>query len=84
MERYDITTPRKYERNGEEKTAWDNIGVMFKRDKGGYSIRLNMFPELTLLAFPHEDKPRSTHEDKPRSTHDGSGGTTPADDDIPF
>ena len=28
---------------------------MFKRDKGGYSIVLNMFPDLKIFAFPPKD-----------------------------
>jgi len=55
-ERYNLCVPRKYESNGEEKTAWEPVGVMFKRDKGGYSIMLNMFPGLNIMAFPPKDK----------------------------
>ena len=62
MKRYNITVPRK---DKNDKTWWDRIGIMFKRDKGGYSIRLSMFPELSIMAFPVEDKPEhhsDTHE----------------------
>ena len=54
--RYNLSVPREYEVNGEKKTAWDNIGVMFERDKGGYSINLSMFPGLKVMAFPAEPK----------------------------
>ena len=49
---YKLTVPRK---SKDDKTYWDNIGVMFKRDKGGYSIVLNMFPDLKIFAFPPKD-----------------------------
>ena len=52
-ERYNLSVPRK---GKDDKTFWDNIGVMFKRDKGGYTIRLAMFPELNIMAFPPKDK----------------------------
>ena len=56
MKRYNLTVPREYEVNGETKTAWDHIGVMFERDKGGFSLSLAMFPGLKVMAFPAEDK----------------------------
>ncbi len=56
MERYNLCVPRKYTSNGEEKTSWEPVGVMFKRDKGGYTLRLSMFPDLNIMAFPAEDK----------------------------
>jgi hypothetical protein len=73
MERYNLSIPRKYTSNGEEKTAWDNVGVMFKRDKGGYSIKLSMFPELSIFAFP------------PKAKEEHKGGLSPVDDsDFPL
>lgn len=56
MERYNLCVPRKYTSNGEEKTSWEPVGVMFKRDKGGYSIMLNLFPGMTIMAFPPKEK----------------------------
>ena len=77
MQRYNITVPRK---DKNDKTWWDPVGVMFKRDKGGYSIRLSMFPELNILAFPVEPK-----QDRGSSRDEGLNdpGDVP-DDDIPF
>ena len=74
-ERYNLTVPRKYTKDGEEKTAWDPVGVMFKRDGGGYSINLSMFPELRIMAFPPKE------EDAPRKE---APKRRPPDDDIPF
>lgn len=72
MKRYNLSVPREYEVNGEKKTAWDNIGVMFERDKGGFSIGLSMFPGLKVMAFPAEPK---------GETHNNSGH---GNDPIPF
>jgi len=63
VERYNLSVPRK---GKDDKTFWDNIGVMFKRDKGGYTIRLAMFPELNIMAFPAEEKgEKHANDDKP-------------------
>ena len=77
-ERYNLTVPRKYTANGEEKTAWDPCGVMFRRDNGGFSITLTMFPELRIMAFP----PKDDGEDRPRKQAPKSAPVP--DDEIPF
>ena len=79
MERYNLSVPRKYNSNGEEKTAWDNVGVMFKRDKGGYSIKLSMFPELSIFAFP----PKEQENSKPRQKYPEDAPHVD-DGDVPF
>ena len=84
-ERYDLTVPREYEANGETKTAWDPVGVMFRRtdrdgnDRGGFSLRFNHMPGVTIMAFPHEDKDR---ERKPQQAD--RAAPPPDDDDIPW
>lgn len=61
-DRYEAVAVRKYEQNGEEKSAFTNIGVAFKmRDRDGYSLRLHCLPapvdgEFNILLFP--PKPR--------------------------
>lgn len=61
--RYNLTVGREA-KNG--KTYWDKVGVMFKRDKGGYSINLSMFPGLNIMAFPvDEDRERGRGEEAP-------------------
>jgi len=59
--RYDLVTAKKYTINGEEKTAWKNIGTMVRFDATGdkpegFIIELNMHPELDIRVF--EQKPR--------------------------
>lgn len=54
-----ICTPEtKTDANGNEKTFWNKVGVMFIGDDGKKSIKLAMFPELKLYCFP--PKPRDT------------------------
>lgn len=66
-DRYEAVAVRKYEQNGEEKSAFTNIGVAFKmRERDGYSLRLHCLPapvdgEYSILLFPPKPK-----EDQPR------------------
>lgn len=59
--RYDVVVPHKYTRDGEEKTAWKNVGTMVKFDATGdkpesYLLELSMFPTTDFKVF--EQKPR--------------------------
>lgn len=72
-ERYDAVAARKYTVNGEEKSAFTNIGVAFPmKDRDGFSLRLHCLPapvdgEYSVLLFP--PKPRD-------DSYSGSGGGT--------
>jgi hypothetical protein len=67
-DRYDAVAARKYEQNGEEKTAFTNIGVAFKmKERDGFSLRLHCLPapvdgEYSILLFP----PKPREDDAPR------------------
>lgn len=69
MKRYNISVPRKYTKNGEDKTAWGNVGKLVHFDKTeekpeGFIIELNMFPDTKFMVF--EEKPKDaapTEED---------------------
>lgn len=95
-DRYEAVAVRKYQQNGEEKSAFTNIGVAFKmKDRDGYSLRLHCLPapvdgEYSILLFPpkpRDDAPshggdRYSHKaDKPRASTPPSFGDG---DDIPF
>lgn len=61
MIRYNISVPRTYEKNGETKTAWSNVGKLIKfpatADKPeSFIIEMHMFPNTKFGVF--EDKPR--------------------------
>lgn len=69
---YDIIMAREYEKNGEKKTAWNKIGVLFDNRNGdGFSGEL-FYPAARILV--KKSKPK----DAPTKSDDVYG------DDIPF
>ncbi len=92
--RYDIVIPKKYEKDGEEKTAWKNVGTLVRfpateEKQEGYILELNMFPDTTFKVF--EQKPRDTAP-APQHSQSAPQASNSADyrsedinpDDIPF
>ena len=80
--RYDLVVAREYEANGETKTAWTRIGVMFERDKGGYSLSFDGLPVSgKCFAFPPQDKSERGNQ---RNQAPQSQGAPVDDDDLPF
>lgn len=89
--RYDAVAAREYERNGEKKTSFTNIGVAFPmKDRDGFSVRLHAMPapvdgEYTILLFPPKPK-----EDRPVNSQGGGYAEQTGrerrelDDEIPF
>jgi len=90
MKRFNISVPKKYTKDGEEKTAWNRVGTLVKFDATndkpeGYILELGMFPETKFGVF--EDKPRDEQPapQEPSVQVDDnitSDGTN--NDDIPF
>jgi hypothetical protein len=77
--------------DGSTKTRWVNCGVVFKSDKGNYSMKLSAIPtrrneegELWLSLFvPQDKKPAQTASQEPQQGF--RDNPAPAhDDDIPF
>ena len=69
MNKYNISRPRKYEKDGVEKTYWDKVGEMleFPKEDGTVS-RIIKIPAIGLEAnvFPAEERERAvTKEDLP-------------------
>jgi hypothetical protein len=61
MKKFNIAVPKKYIKDGEEKTAWNNVGKLIffpKTDTkpAGFALELSMFPETKFMVF--EDKPK--------------------------
>jgi hypothetical protein len=87
-DRYDLCVGRSYESNGERKTSWTKIGVMFKSRNGdGYDITLEALPLPEL----YEGKLRTSIKafaPKPRDGGGYGGGAPqrpgPGSDDVPF
>lgn len=85
MKRYNITVPRKYEKDGEEKTAWSTVGTLVhfpaREDKAeGFILELGMFPNTTFKVF--EQKPRDGAKPPASTPSESTDGIDPAD--LPF
>jgi hypothetical protein len=67
--KFNISRPTKYtDKNGEEKTRWDNVGYLtvFQKEDGSVS-RLIEIPAIGLeaRAFPIEEKKAPVESDSP-------------------
>ena len=61
MEKFNIVVPRKYTKDGEEKTIWNTVGTLVKFpakiDKPeGYRLELPIFGETQFFVFPQKEK----------------------------
>ncbi len=71
MKKYNIVKPRKYVKDGTEKTYWDRVGEMVEFEKPDGSVsRIIKIPAIGLEAnvFPAEEKfatPQVTKDDLP-------------------
>jgi hypothetical protein len=66
MKRYNIVTAKVYEKDGEQKKAWKNVGQLFLWEARGdkpesFQIELNMFPNEKFYVF--EERPREARND---------------------
>ena len=54
---FDVVTVRGYtDRTGEERAAYTRIGAAWKRDRGGYKLRLDALPiHETLFLFARRE-----------------------------
>jgi hypothetical protein len=96
-QRYEAVAVRKFEQNGETKSAFTNIGVAFQmRDRDGYSLRLHCLPapvdgEYQILLFPpkpKDERQTSRQDGGSYGRQESAGGGRPSgrdlDDEIPF
>lgn len=79
MKKYNITVPKTYEKDGEEKTTWLRVGslVQFPAKEGkdeSFILELNMFPNQKFGVF--EDKPREEKQEVVNQSNEA--------DEIPF
>lgn len=87
--RYEAVAVRRYEKDGEEKAAFTNIGVAWPmKDRDGYTVRLHAFPapeegEYVILLMPPKERDEQRSE-APRQDRSGgdyesrSGGSRPS------
>lgn len=64
--RYNVSVPKKYTKDGEEKTSWNNVGKLIRFEATGekpesFLIELAMFPDTKFMVF--EEKPREPQQD---------------------
>lgn len=73
MKIYNISVPKKYTKNGEEKTMWNTVGKLIEwpettSKEKGYTLELSMFPDTKFGVFPQEakeeKKPEVSEQDK--------------------
>lgn len=97
-QRYEAVAVRTYEQNGEEKSAFTNIGVAWPmKDRDGFTLRLHCLPapdsgEYTILLFPPKPKedqqqrrdPDRKQDDYRSQSDGGRSFNRDLDDDIPF
>lgn len=60
-----IVTAKLYEKDGEQKKAWKNVGELFIWEARGdkpesYQIELNMFPNEKFWIFPKKERDQFT------------------------
>lgn len=68
MKRYNISVPKKYTRNGEEKTSWSTVGTLthFPAGNGkteGFIMELGMFPNTTFKVFEQKARENKVPEE---------------------
>lgn len=61
MRRYNIVSAKVYEKNGEQKKSWKQVGTLIRWEANGdkpeqFSVELNMCPDVKYYVF--EEKPR--------------------------
>lgn len=63
--RYNIAASKKYIKDGEEKTSWQQVGKLVyfpatEEKEAGFIFELSMFPTTSFKVFPEKD-----HEVRP-------------------
>lgn len=91
MQRYDICVPKKYQKDGVEKTQWNRVGTLiyFEAGRGkeaGYKIELGMFPETDFMVFKQKDRDggKTAPRAKSEATEPSDGVDEIDPNEIPF
>lgn len=68
MKKYNISVPRKYTKNGEEKTSWKTVGTLLRFEATeskpeGFAIEIPIFGDVKFFVF--EEKETKPIEPKP-------------------
>ena len=62
--RFDIVVPHKYTKDGEEKTAWKNVGTLVKFEATSekpesFILEMNMYPNTSFKVFEQKTRESS-------------------------
>ena len=55
-----VCTKKTYEKNGETKAIWLQVGTFKTLDDGKRFLELNMFPQTSFYIFERKEKDQST------------------------
>ncbi len=55
VKRYNVVRPKKYVKDGEEKTQWLQVGTLVQFDNGGFGLELNHTSEKFMI-FEQKEK----------------------------
>jgi hypothetical protein len=67
MRKFNISVPRTYTKNGQEKKTWKTVGTLVhfpatQEKEEGYILELHMYPDTYFGVF--EDKPKQDQYDQ--------------------
>lgn len=63
MKLYNICSKRTYQKDGQDKTVWLNVGTFKETDEGKKFIELNILPTTPLYVFEREKKEEPKQEE---------------------
>lgn len=83
MRKFNITAPKQYEKDGQVKTTYPQIGKAILWEANGdkkesLTVELFMFPGVTFKAFP--DEPRDNNQAGRTGSHNGFAQNVKKDD----
>lgn len=60
MQKYQLKVPKKYTKDGEEKTVWIPVGTLIEIEKDGKTSRIVEIPAIDLTAHAFLVEPSTT------------------------
>lgn len=81
MKRYNITTVKTYDKDGQEKKMYPQVGKLVHFEAGNgkeesFILELNMFPNTRFCVF--KDEPRDNNQGAKKSYSNNPANTAPA------
>ena len=65
IKKFAVKSKKTYEKNGEQRTLWLNVGTIIKFDNGSMLLELNMFPDKQFAVFEVNEEPASPKDEVP-------------------